>query len=95
MVEDALAQTRFLGVILKKLVIGQKLKALVKAHLSGRNEAQSLVRAGSTGVRQVLCAADVYCNVVGLRATPTIIPAYTFVPGVMNIAPRSCAFQMP
>lgn len=74
-VKDALAQTQVLGSDLKKLIVGEKLKALLKTELSGRDEAQSLVGAGSTGVGQVLCAADVDCNIIVFGQTPTTIPA--------------------
>ena len=67
-VEDALAQAQILRRDLKKLVIGEEFEALLKAELSGRDEAQSLVRAGCAGIGQVLGAAHVDGDVIGLRA---------------------------
>ena len=68
MVQNALAQTEIFGSYLQKLVIGKELKALLKAQLFGRNQAQSFVRTGSAGVGQVLGAADIYIDVIVLRA---------------------------
>lgn len=67
-VEYALAQAQILGCDLKKLVVGEELKALLKTHLSGRDKAQRLVGAGSTGVSQMLGAADIDRHIVALRA---------------------------
>ena len=67
-VKDALAQTQVLGGDLQKLIVGKELKALLKAHLAGRHKAQSLVGAGSAHIGQLLLAADVYGDILGLGA---------------------------
>ena len=59
----------------------------IRRRASSEPEARVLVRCF---VRQTFTATS-----SDFGHTPTIIPAYTFVPGVMNIAPRSCAFQIP
>ena len=68
MIKDALAQAQVFRRDLKQLVVREKLKALLKAHLLGRDEAQRFVGAGGAGVGQVLGAAHVDRHVVGLRA---------------------------
>ena len=68
MIKDALAQAQVFRRDLKQLVVREKLKALLKAHLLGRDEAQRFVGAGGACVGQVLGAAHVDRHVVGLRA---------------------------
>mgnify|MGYP007093023626 CR=1 FL=1 len=58
-VEDLLADAQVLGSDLQQLVLSQELEAALEAQLADGDEAQSIVRAGSTGIGQVLGLADV------------------------------------
>ena len=59
MVEDGLADAQGVGRDFEKLVIGEELKALLKAHLAGRHKAQGFVGAGGAHIGQLLFLADV------------------------------------
>ena len=49
MVEDLLADAQVLGGDLQQLVLSQELEAALEAQLADGDEAQSIIRAGSTG----------------------------------------------
>ena len=59
-----LRMRRFSGVTSKQLVLSQELEAALEAQLADGDEAQSVVRAGSTGIGQVLGLADVDIDVL-------------------------------
>ena len=63
-VQQALAQAQGFGSDLQQLVIGQKLQALLQAHLAGRGEPQGVVGAGGAHVGQLLLFADVNRDVL-------------------------------
>ena len=63
-VEDLLADAQVLGSDLQQLVLSQELEAALEAQLADGDEAQSVVRAGSTGIGQVLGLADVDIDVL-------------------------------
>ena len=62
-VEDLLADAQVLGSDLQQLVLSKELEAALEAQLADGDEAQSVVRAGSTGIGQVLGLADVDIDV--------------------------------
>ena len=64
MVEDLLADAQVLGSDLQQLVLSQELEAALETQLADGDEAQSVVRAGSTGIGQVLGLADVDIDVL-------------------------------
>ena len=64
MVEDLLADAQVLGSDLQQLVLSQEFEAALEAQLADGDEAQSIVRAGSTGIGQVLGLADVDIDVL-------------------------------
>ena len=64
MVEDLLADAQVLGSDLQQLVLSKELEAALEAQLADGDEAQSVVRAGSTGIGQVLGLADVDIDVL-------------------------------
>ena len=76
MVQDALAQTQVFRGDLEKFIIRQELKALFKTQDAGRYKPQGLIRAGGTGVGQVL--GTVRQTLTGTSSafgqTPTTIP---------------------
>ena len=75
-VEDGLADTGDSPCDLQQLVVGQKLQALLQAHLPGRHQPQGIVGAGGPGVGQLLFLADVDGDVLLLGAgTPTTMPS--------------------
>ena len=53
-VQDLLADTQVLRGDLQQLVLSKELEAALEAQLADGDEAQSVVRAGSTGIGQVL-----------------------------------------
>ena len=63
-VEDLLADAQVLGSDLQQLVLSQELEAALEAQLADGDEAQSVVRAGSTGIGQVLGLADVDIDIL-------------------------------
>ena len=64
MVQDLLADAQVLRGDLQQLVRCQELQAALQAQLADGDEAQSVVRAGSTGIGQVLGLADVDIDVL-------------------------------
>ena len=94
-IQNALAQAKVFRGYLQQFVISKKLQTLFQAQDAGgirrsassEPDARVLVRCF---VRQTLTGTS-----SAFGQTPTTIPPYTFVPGEINIAPRSCAFQMP
>ena len=63
-VEDLLADAQVLGSDLQQLVLSQEFEAALEAQLADGDEAQSVVRAGSTGIGQVLGLADVDIDIL-------------------------------
>ena len=66
-VENALADAQALGRDLEQLVVREELQALLQTQLARRHEAQRVVRAGGTGIGQLLFLADVDGDVLLLR----------------------------
>ena len=63
-VEDLLADAQVLGSDLQQLIRSEELKAALKAQLADGDEAQGVVRAGRTGIGQVLGLADVDVHIL-------------------------------
>ena len=67
-IQDLLADAEVLRRHLQELVGVDELQALLQAHDPRRHQLQRFVRAGRTGVGQLLGLADVHLHVLGLAA---------------------------
>ena len=88
LVQKALAHTDALRGYLDKLIVGDKLHALLQAHGNGRRKAQRLVRARSAHVGNVLFLADVYDDILVARAFTHDLP---FINGYAGTYEQSAA----
>ena len=62
-VKNSLSDTKAFGSYLQKLVIGEKFHALLKAHESRGNKAESLVASRGTSVGKLfLNLSEIYCR---------------------------------
>ena len=63
-VQNLLADAQILRGDLQQLVLCQEFQTALEAQLADRDQAQSIVRAGSAGVGQVLGLADVHVHIL-------------------------------
>ena len=94
-VEDLLADAQVLGSDLQQLVLSQELEAALEAQLADGDEAQSVVRAGSTGIGQVLGLADVDIDVLAGSGVADDHALVDLLAGATSRVPRCCALNRP